>query len=80
MVLIPPVSNGRWYFICCDIATERRWRYDPGSTDYGNYMPNNYHIVLEWKEEMSEARRISWRVIFTPKHEHGFKLLRGQRH
>jgi len=43
-------------------------------------MPDNYHIVLEWKEEMSEARRISWRVIFTPKHEHGFKLLRGQRH
>lgn len=37
-----------------------------------------YYIVLEWKEEMSEARRIILGAIFTPKHEHGFKLLRGQ--
>ena len=52
----------------------------PGSTDYGNYMPDTYYIVLEWKEEMSEARGTIPGVIFTPKHEHGLKLLRGQRH
>nr|DAL84405.1 MAG TPA: hypothetical protein [Caudoviricetes sp.]DAV83047.1 MAG TPA: hypothetical protein [Caudoviricetes sp.] len=43
-------------------------------------MSDNYHIVLEWKEEMSEARGTIPGVIFTPKHEHGLKLLRGQRH
>ena len=36
--------------------------------------------LLEWKEEMSEARGTIPGVIFTPKHEHGLKLLRGQRH
>lgn len=34
--MIPPVSNGRWYFICCDIATEREDKNEIQKETSGN--------------------------------------------
>lgn len=50
------------------------WEHDTGSADNGNHLPDNYRIVLEWKEEMSKARGTILGAIFTPKHEYGLKL------
>ena len=35
-IIVPPVSNGRWYFICCDIATEREDKNEIQKETSGN--------------------------------------------
>ena len=61
--MIPPVSNGRWYFYC-DAATEEVTKHDTRSTDNSDYLSDAYHIVLDWKEEIST--RVLLGVIFMP--------------